>query len=128
MTDTATNNQDFWADADIIHTYTRDEAIADGVLISANLGDLDEISAQHFPGVSVAMTPGVFALIEKGVDHPKWLNDWKGVWHDVCWMSRFGNSDGLFKVIITGTGRVRNHILKVIRNAEGVTFMLRHED
>lgn len=117
-----------FADAEIISSYSRDQAIADGVLISANIGDLAEVTEQHLPGVSVVMTTGVFSLIKKAVDHPRWLNDWRGVWHDVLWMARRHNAEGLFLVIITGTGRKRNHVLRIVRDAEGVTVLLRHED
>ncbi|KKK82121.1 hypothetical protein LCGC14_2806550, partial [marine sediment metagenome] len=50
----------------------------------------------------------VFALMEKAVNHPKHCNDFKGVWHDVLWMSRchktrrISESCHLFMVIITG--------------------------
>ena len=118
---------------DLISSYSRDDAIADGTLVSADTGDLDEVTRQHFGGARVAMTPPVFALIEKAVAHPRWLNDWRGVWHDICGMSRLKNREGLFLVIITGTGRRRNHVLKRVDcpDMDGtptVTFMLRDED
>ena len=124
-----------WADAEIISQYTRSDAINDGVLIDANIGDCDEVSRQHFPNARVAMTVSVLGLIQKAVDHPRWCNDWRGVWHDVCFMSRapFRTADGLFLVIITGTGRVRRHVLRRVdsHDVDGtptVTFMLRGED
>jgi hypothetical protein len=122
-----------WTDANVISSYSRDEAIEDGFIVDANIGDLDEVSRQHFPNAKAAMTSTLYALVEKAVAHPRWLNDLRGVWHDVCFMSRFRNAEGLFKVIITGTGRVRNHILKRVdsHDVDGtptVTFMLRGED
>ncbi len=122
-----------FTEADIISSYSRDDAIADGVLISADTGDLEEVTRQHFGGARVAMTAAVFGLIGKAVAHPRWLNDWRGVWHDVCGMSRWCNRDGLFLVIITGTGRRRKHVLKRVDcpDVDGtptVTFMLRDED
>ena len=124
---------DLFQGADLISTYTRDEAIGDGVLVSADIGDLEEVTRHHFPQARVAMTPALFALIKKAVDHPRWLNDWRGVWHDITGMSRWRNRDGLFRVIITGTGRRRNYILKRVDcpDTDGVrtvTFMLRDED
>jgi hypothetical protein len=105
--------------APIISSYSRAQAIEDGMLVDAQQGDLAEVSRQHVGSTSVAMTAGVFALIEKAVKHPRQMNDWRGVWHDVLWMSQVarrvsaqrGGSPVGFKVIITGTGRVRNHVL-----------------
>jgi hypothetical protein len=70
----------------VVSVYTRAQAIADGVIVDATGGDLAAISAQHFPGVHVAMTAAVAALIQKAVDHPDHGNDWRGVWFDVLWM------------------------------------------
>ena len=102
----------------VVSIYTRAQAIADGVVVDATGGDLAAISAQHFPGVHIVMTAAVAALIQKAVDHPDHGNDWKGVWHDVLWMSRVAPVKSfpggrLFKVVITGTGRKRLHTLKL---------------
>ncbi len=131
MTDHKTDS--IWADADVISSYSRDDAIADGILIDADVGPAAEVSQQHFPNAKAAMTVGLFGLIQRAVDHPRWLNDWCGVWHDVCWMSKLRNAAGLFRVTITGTGRVRNHILRRLESVDvdgtpTVTFMLREED
>ena len=109
---------DFWTDADVIYSYTRAQAIEDGVLIDATIGDLAEVTRQHFK-YPVAMTASVFAMIEKAVNHPKHCNDWRGVWHDILWMSRKNitrRSDAsthLFKVWITGAGQKRWNELKI---------------
>ena len=127
-----------WTGVDVICSYTRAQAIEDGVLVDATIGDLAEVSGQHFK-FPVAMTASVFGLIEKAVNHPKHCNDWRGVWHDVLWMSRqnlthrFDATTHLFKVWITGTGRKRWHELKIQchpgDNAEPVlTVMLPGED
>ena len=121
-----------------IYAYSRAQAIEDGVLIDATIGDLAEVSRQHFK-YPVAMTAAVFALMEKAVNHPRWCNDFKGVWHDILWMSKMGMmmrrdaTQHLFRVIITGTGRRRNHTLKIVcgpgDNTEPVlTVMLPEED
>jgi len=123
---------------DVIFGYSRAQAIEDGVLVDAATDDLAEISRQHYR-FPVAMTRAVFELIDKAVNNPKWMNDWRGVWHDVLWMSichktrRLSESEAIFRVIITGTGRKRNHDLKVVigpgDNAEPVvTIMLPEED
>jgi hypothetical protein len=122
----------------VVSVYTRAQAIADGVLIDATTGDLAEISAQHFPGVHVAMTATVCELIRRAVEHPDHGNDWKGVWHDILHMSRFCPVQAvpggrLFRVIITGTGRKRLHTLKAIvhpgdKGESCYTIMLPEED
>ena len=132
------STESFWTDADVIFTYTRAQAIEDGVLVDANIGDLAEVTRENYKW-PVAMTASVFAMMEKAVNHPKWCNDYKGVWHDICWMSkmnitrRFDESSHLFKVIITGLGRKRIHELKIVcgpgDDAEPVvTVMLPEED
>ncbi len=123
---------------DVAYCYTRAQAIEDGVLVDATIGDLAEVTRQHYRH-PVAMTASVFALIERAVNHPKHCNDYKGVWHDILWMSkmgitrRFDATTHLFKVIITGAGRKKVHELKIQchlgDNAEPVlTVMLPGED
>ena len=103
-----TNCTDFFDGAEIISTYSRADAIDDGVLVDANRGDLDEVSRRHFK-YPIAMTAAVFELMRKAVEHPHYLNDYKGVWHDICHMSKYGivkrfdPTCHLFKVVITGT-------------------------
>ena len=122
----------------VISSYTRAQAIEDGVLVDGMAGDFGEVTPEHYKW-PVAMAHAVFAPIEKAVNHPKHCNDFKGVWHDVLWMSRchktrrISESVHLFLVIITGTGRKRNHTLKLVcgpgDNAEPViAIMLPNED
>jgi len=67
--------------------------------------------------------------------HPTHCNDYKGVWHDILYMSRGAvqRGGGLFLVIITGTGRIKNHVLKVVPGTTddglqpALTYMLRDE-
>lgn len=132
---------DFWGEP--IYTYTRAQAIADGVLVDADAGELAPVSRQHFGAASVAMTAGLHALIERAVNNPKYWNDWRGVWHDVCWMSKLAPGRRIltrdleqtvwFKVIIVGAGRTRYHTLKRVTTPTGevgldITFMLADED
>ena len=128
--------------------FGREQALEDGVLVDANIGDLAEVTREHYK-YPVAMTIAVFELIEKAVNHPRWLNDYQGVWHDILHMSKVaivrridarGDIDiecaptqHLFRVIITGTGRKRWHTLKIVchpgDNAEPVlTVMMPNED
>ena len=129
---------ELWTGADLVYAYTRAQAIEDGVLVDATIGDLAEVTRQHFK-YPVAMTASVFALMTRAVEHPKHLNDYKGVWHDILWMSRknvtrrFDSATHLFKVWITGAGRKRWHELKIVchpgDNGEPVlTIMFPEED
>ncbi len=103
---------------DIISTYTLDQALEDGVLVDANEGEFAEVTRQHFR-VKCYMTRALFDLIEKAVKNKRQCNDWKGVWHDILWMSKAAirhlspDSPGFFQVIITGTGRKKLYTLKV---------------
>ncbi len=131
---------DFWGEP--IHVYTRAQAIADGVLVDAQVGDLRDVTRQHFGNDPVAMTAALHALIERAVNNPRYWNDWRGVWHDICFMSKVApgrrrlrtlDSETMwFKVIIVGTGRTRYHTLKrvMVGTPTGVevTFMLADED
>jgi hypothetical protein len=114
-------NDDLFSDADIISEYTLEDALEDGVLVTANEGDLAEVTQQHTK-FKVYMTNALFNLIERAVNNKRWCNDWKGVWHDILWMSHGARQAALatgapylFRVIITGTGRKRLHTLKVER-------------
>lgn len=131
---TARPEADFWGDAEVIHSYSREEAIADGVLVDAQLGDFADVTRQHHGPTPVAMTAALFALIEKAVAHPRHCNDFAGVWHDICWMSRGALRNApagerrRFRVIITGTGRRKYHDLVAVWDGEAVTYMLPNED
>lgn len=105
---------------EVIHTYTRKQAIKDGVLVdlSANFPEVCRI--YRFP---VACTSSVWALIEEAVSnkrHGNDFNDLKGVVWDILYMSQRGvirrpdESTVYFQVIITGTGRRKLHTLKAV--------------
>lgn len=120
-------------DAPIISSYSRADALEDGQLV-----DLTETDGAkgHFK-YPLACTAAVWALVERAVNNTKWMNDLAGVLHDICWMSRFGQvvdpTTRIFKVIITGTGRRRNHWLKIVCGPGDtpepvLTIMLQSED
>ena len=110
-------------DADIIHAYTRADALDDGTLIDGRRAELADVTDQHAPGVPVAMTAAVWKVIQLAVAHPLHRNDYRGVWHDILWMAQVrrafaGSYTGeqldagirrSFRVIITGTGRKKYH-------------------
>lgn len=99
---------------DIVYSYTRRQALEDGEQIDASSGVLLEISRQHYK-YPVYLTRSVWDLICQAVASPEHLNDLGGVFHDILWMSRHGQSldeaTTRFKVIITGTGRRRYHTM-----------------
>ena len=100
---------DFFSEDDIIHAYTRKEAIADGFQVDANIGDLAEVTRQHYKW-PVFMSRHVFDLMEKAVNNPHWGNDYKGVWHDILYMSKVRYREinevaRKFEVIIRGAGK-----------------------
>jgi hypothetical protein len=96
-----------------ISVYTREDALADGVLVSAMTPELGPVTGQHFK-FPVAMTAGLAAVIDRAVAHPLHHNDRLGVWHDICWMlnqkiaglpSPSSSNELFFDVIITGAAR-----------------------
>ncbi len=129
---------EFWTDADVIHAYTAEDAVEDGVLFDARKldGEAGKMTRDRYNGSPVYLTAGLHALIQRAVDHPRHCNDWPGVWWDVLWMSTAavnraaveakeqGSGYGQFAVIITGTGRRTHHTICVALSGDGLTFML----
>ena len=131
------NAHDIWADAPIVHRYTRAQAIDDGVLVDLMQGDLAQVAREHYK-YPVACTRAVWEIMDRAANNPRWCNDHAGVLHDMLWMSRchcrrLSESDVLFRVIITGAGRSRYHDfrLSVSGGDDGqpvITIMLPGED
>jgi len=125
----------------IIFSYTRRQAIEDGVLFDATVDDLAEVTRQHFK-IPVAMTAEVHGILERAVEHPDHGNDRRGVWHDICWMLRSyiaillpqdRRPEVLFNVIITGAGTSDTWTLKAVMGGDDdggpcLTIMLPYED
>lgn len=93
---------------DVIYTYTRKQAIEDGLQVLADR-KLSQEAGIKYP---VYLTSGVVELINKAVNNPKYLNDFDGVLWDIYTIFRFAakNTRGntlYFKVIILGVGRKR---------------------
>ena len=123
---------------DVISTYTRQQAIEDGVLVDLMQNDLGQISRQHYK-CPIACTLGVFALMRRAVEHPDWGNDYCGVLHDILTMSKstyakkLDRSTVLFEARITGTGCKRAHSLRLVVGPGDdmepvITIMLPDED
>lgn len=120
---------------EVISVYTREQALADGVLVDLAVVAPD-VCAQHFK-YPVAATTEVWSIIKRAVENKRHCNDYKGVIHDILWMARNGRTvdatTRLFTVIITGAGRTRNFTFKIVcgpgDSGEPVlTIMLPNED
>src|SRR5262245_41814704 len=111
--------ENLFENAAVIYSYGRAQAINDGVLVDANQGDFGEVSKQHFK-IPVAMSNALFAIIRRAVENKKFCNDYKGIWHDILWMSRtklavsVDESTRYFMVHINGAGRTRKFYLKAV--------------
>jgi len=86
---------DFWTDADVIHTYTRRQAIEDGVLVQLSgpgyEGDawIPEMVAEIGYRAPVAITAAAFAkCVELTPAAERACNDLKGRLWDVLYMLR----------------------------------------
>ncbi|HCE68192.1 MAG: hypothetical protein A2X82_15535 [Geobacteraceae bacterium GWC2_55_20] len=104
-------------DFEIIHTYTRAEAIADGVLIDLTTNYPNEAKLFKFP---VACTDAVWQIIDQAATNKQHHQTHAGIIWDILYMSihgitrRFSDAEHLFTVIITGASRQQNYTLKAI--------------
>jgi hypothetical protein len=125
---------------DVISTYSRAQAIDDGVLIDLmQHTETAKLCREHYK-FPIACTAALWELIQQAISHPKHGNDLLGVLHDVLWMSRRNkkavSNDGntwLFQVIITGTGNKKIHTLKLVFDQGDdeepvLTLMIQGED
>ena len=105
-----TNTETFFQPSDLVSSYTRRQAIEDGVQADMNAGITGEVTRENFKS-PVYVTSGVFEIMSRAVANKRWCNDWRGVWADVCNMARMAikasRFDDLvrFQVIIRGAGR-----------------------
>lgn len=96
---------------DIIHAYTRKQALEDGFQFKVD----PDLTAEAGFKVPVYMTSGVNDLITQAVENKNHCNDANGVTWDILsvLMSTIraarDSSIVKFKVIITGTGRKKYH-------------------
>jgi hypothetical protein len=106
---------------DVISTYSRAQAIDDGVLIDLMQDDvIAKLCREHYK-FPITCTATLWALIQQAISNKKHGNDLLGVLHDILWMSRRNkkavSNDGctwLFEVIITGTGIKKIRTLKLV--------------
>jgi len=107
-----------WAETEVISTYTRAQAIEDGVLVDLMQNELEDVCRQHFK-YPIACTIAVFEIMQKAVENPRYCNDYAGVLHDMLWMSRtmgrwVDEQTRIFRVIIQGAGRQRYYDFKIV--------------
>jgi hypothetical protein len=114
---------------DTIYSYSRAQAIADGVLV--DLSHVDSI-CQHWKH-PFACTSTVWAIIEEAMQQPG--QDVAGICHDISTMARLAihgarnTEQVLFKVIIIGrTHELKLHIGPGDTVAPVLTLMLPYED
>lgn len=107
------------------------EMMQEGLLLDARLSQLglDEVTRQHF-NIPVTASEGVIALLHRAVQSP-WLNDYKGIWHDILGMCIAGGKDvnateRHFTVIIRGLGQRRYWRFKaqLRQDSVGAPFLL----
>jgi len=126
-----------WAEAEIVSTYARAQAIEDGMLVDLMQNELEEVCRQHYR-YPIACTVAVFELMRKAVENPRYCNDYAGVLHDMLWMSRtmgrwVDEQTRVFRVIIQGAGRQRYYDFKIVchpgdQGEPVLTIMLPDED
>ena len=81
--------EDFWADAEVISTYTRAQAIEDGVLV-----DVSKTAREVGLKWPVAITAGVWATINDIPPKLQGIQDVEGRLWDVVWMARWDAGQG----------------------------------
>ncbi len=114
---------------DTIYSYSRAQAIADGVLV--DLSHVDSIR-QHWK-YPFACTSTVWAIIDQALEIPG--QDIAGICHDLATMAKLAipgsenREQIMFEVIITGTmHRLKLHIGPGDTHAPVLTLMLPYED
>lgn len=124
---------------ELIHVYTRAQAIEDGYLVDfTNLeSDTADVCRQHFK-YPIACTLAVFEIMRKAVENRRYCQNYAGILHDMLWMSKImarkiDESTVLFKVLINGAGRSKYHNFKLQvgpgdQGEPVITIMLPNED
>lgn len=103
-----------------IHSYSRAEAIEDGVLIDLSYAESDTapVCRQHYK-FPIACTAAVFGIMQKAVENPRYCQDYAGILHDMLFMSRamsrkLDDSTVIFRCIVQGAGRSKYHDFKLM--------------
>ena len=120
----------------VIYSYTRAQAIEDGVLV--NLSEIaPDVCREHYK-YPIACTSEVWGIIDRAIKNEKHCNDLNGVIHDILWMSRvfkrtIDANTIMFRVKITGAGRKSVFDFKMVCGPNDdaspcLTIMMPHED
>ena len=126
-------NEPLFTEEDVIFTYTREQAIEDGVLV-----DVSETAREAGFNWPVALTSNVWALVEDIPPRLQGIADVDGRLWDVLWMARCaalrGGTETLYDLILPH-GRKKHAVLKMVSGPHGphdprpcITIMLPHED
>ena len=120
-----------------ISTYSRAQAIEDGVLVDLIQDKMAEVARQHYK-YPIACTASVFGIMERAVSNKRHCNSFAGVLHDMLWMSRVAptimdEQTRSFRVKIVGASRKSMYDFKMVCGPgdEGepvLTIMLPNED
>jgi hypothetical protein len=99
-------------------TLSRVEEWQAGRLVDARIAHLEEVSRQHFK-IPVTLTDAVYDLIRRAAANQRWLNDEKGILHDILGMAVMAGRDvspteRRFTVIIRGAGARRYWPMKLL--------------
>jgi hypothetical protein len=99
-------------------TLSRVEEWQAGRLVDARIAHLEEVSRQHFK-IPVTLTDAVYDLIRRAAANQRWLNDEKGILHDILGMAVMTGRDvspteRRFTVIIRGAGARRYWPMKLL--------------
>lgn len=103
---------------EVIASYTRKEALADGFQVDASIGDLAEVTRQHFK-FPCYITQGLWAIMDRATANRRHMNDLRGIWHDVCYLGRqairFSRDPSVvtFRCLIKGAGRQSLYTIRV---------------
>jgi hypothetical protein len=97
--------------AEIIHSYSRAQAIEDGVLV--DLSALAPEVCGQFYKFPIACTAAVWGVIDSAIKNEKYNNDLNGVIHDLLFMSikmckELDPTTRRFAVIINGADHPHN--------------------
>lgn len=132
------NRDPLFSDATIVHSYSRAQALEEGVLVNLAFNRmLASICRQHYKH-PIACTAAVFDIIKRAVDNKEFHNDYPGVVHDILYMSRalhreINESTILFRVVIQGAGLKTEYDFKLVVGPGDdakpvITIMLPNED
>lgn len=104
-------------DFELIHAYTRAQAIADGVLVDVTAWASAETGFHGGFTIPVAVTRAVWADIEAIPPSKRGVQDVRGRAHDVLWMAalaaRRGGSETRFSVIMP-VGRRKRQTYRLV--------------